>query len=269
MTTKKRKTSRRRTSGAFYGWTGGVIQSPQELLMASGMDGDAVRLVSLQQRSMAAYDAGRLAEGDRLAAKADVLVEKIDDALTALEEEGEPQQAPVIQSVVRAMAEAWQACMFNAWDTMCRDTVEEYRRTGHGRWVPPSRTFLGPPSRWIGIRTSPEAVRQAAEHSEWYREEPGYFEEPSLVHQLREISGNREADGLLLLDAAEDAWLSTIATAARIRAGAAKRRISGVDPVKEAKKFARRMTRRKKRMSRPVPNRRRKTSRRRSSRMRS
>jgi hypothetical protein len=217
---------------------------------------------------MAAYEAGRLAEGDRLAAKADVLVEKIDTALEELEQEWEGAQEPVIQSITRQMAEAWNECMHGpGWhsDLECRRIVEEYRRTGHGRWNPPSRVFIGPPNRWIGHRTSTEAMRQVAEHPEWYRDEPGYFEEPHLVHRLREIVGDPEANGLLLLDAAEDAWLTHIATAARIRAGAARRKASGIDPVKEAKRWSRRMTRRKKRTSRKSTPNRRRTSRRRSS----
>lgn len=184
-----------------------------------------------------AYNARRFAEGDRLAGQADLLVEKIDSALIALEEEGEPEQDPVAQSVTRQFAEAWQMCMHDPWNTLCRDEVNEYRYTGHGKWNPPTD------------------------------DDPGYFEEPHLVHRLRDIIGDQEANGLLLLDAAEDAWNSMAQTTERIRAGAAKRRTTGVDPVKEAKRWVRRVTRRKKRTSRkPSPNRRR-TSRRRSSRI--
>jgi hypothetical protein len=252
----------------------GVLQDSKKLLEAAGLGRDADRLRSLQARLAAAYESGRLDEGDRLAAQADLLVEKIDNALIALEEEGEPQQEPIVQSVTRQFAEAWQSCMHDAWNTSCRDDVNEYRRTGHGKWNPPSRSFIGPPSRWIGARSSAEALRQAAEHPEWYREEPGYFKEPNLVHSLRDILGDQEANGLLLLDAAEDAWNSMVQVRERIRAGAAKRRTTGVDPVREAKRWARRMTRKKKRRMSPKPNwrrtsrrSRRRTSRRRSSRI--
>lgn len=262
-----RRRPRHSSYSAFdIGWRG-VESDPRFRLEAAGLGRDAERLRSLKARTEAAYEAGRLAEGDRLAAQADLLVEKIDNALIALEEEGEPEQDPVAQSITRQFAEAWQSCMHDQWNTSCRADVSEYRRTGHGKWNPPTRTFVGPASRWIGLRTSPEALRQVAEHPEWYRDEPGYFEEPHLVHRLRDIIGDQEANGLLLLDAAEDAWNSMAQTTERIRAGAAKRRTTGVDPVKEAKRWVRRMTRRKKRTSRkPSPNRRR-TSRRRTSRI--
>lgn len=251
MTTRKRHSSLR----GFHSGGMSAIRDPKELLESAGLSRDAARLRSLQSRLVAAYEAGRLSEGDRLAGEADVLVEKIDNALLALEEEGESEMEPVVQSVTRQFAEAWQACMHDPWSTSCRDEVNEYRRTGHGKWNPPSRTFIGPPSRWIGHRTSAEALRQAAEHPEWYRDEPGYFEEPHLVHRLRDIVGDQEANGLLLLDAAEDAWNSVMQTTERIRAGAAKRRTTGVDPVREAKRWIRRTTRKKKRTSRqPVPN---------------
>jgi hypothetical protein len=256
----KRKTSRA-LHRATYDPGGGVLHDVKRLLKSAGLEDEAERLRSLQTRSMAAYEAGRMAEGDRLAARADILVEKIDDTLIALEEEGEPQQEPIIQSVTRQMAEAWHACMSDRWNASCREEVEEYRRTGHGRWQEPSVAFVGPVSKW--------GHGDPANHPEWYRSVPGYYQEPTLVHGLRDILGDPEANGLLLLDAAEDAWLSTIATSARIRAGAKKRRISGVDPVTEAKRWVRRITRRKK----PVKNRRRtsrrRTSRRRSSRIRS
>jgi hypothetical protein len=106
------------------------------------------------------------------------------------------------------------------------------------------------------------------EHPEWFETTPGYFAEPALVHQLREIVGDPGANGLLLLDAAEDAWNSMMQTAERIRAGTKRRRISGIDPVSEAKRWVRRMTKRKRRTSRKAmsPNRRR-TSRRMPSRI--
>lgn len=255
----KRKTSRS-PHRATYDTGGGVLTDTKRLLKSAGLEKEGERLRSLQARLMAAYESGRLAEGDRLAAKADLLVEKIDNTLTALDEEGEPQQEPIIQSITREMAEAWDACMNDRWNSSCREAVEEYRRTGHGRWQEPSVAFVGPVGKWGA---------GPANHPEWYKPVPGYYEEPGLVHGLRDIVGDPEANGLLLLDAAEDAWLSTIATSARIRAGAKKRRISGVDPVTEAKRWVRRITRRKK----PVKNRRRtsrrRTSRRRSSRIRS
>jgi hypothetical protein len=140
------------------------------------------------------------------------------------------------------MAEAWNECMNPAWPSECRRHVEEYRRTGHGEWQPPSIAFAGPTNMWG--KSSP------AEHPEWYEHRPGYYMDPGLVHSLRELVGDPEANGLLLLDAAEDAWYSVYATAARIRAGVTRRRSSGIDPMKEAKKFVRRMTRRKKRTTR-------------------
>jgi len=195
-----------------------------EILKSAGLDKDAARFRSLEERSTKAYEAGRFAEGDRLAVKADVLAEKIDSALTALEEEGESMQIPPTQSVTRQFADAWQACML---DPRCREDVNEYRRVGHGRWIQ-------------------------------YREEPGYFEDPWLLHQIREIGVDPSIPGALLIDAAEDAWNSMTQTVERIRAGAAKRRASGIDSVKEAKKMLRRVTRRKKRTSRqPIsPNKR-------------
>lgn len=261
-----RRKPRRSSYGAFdIGWRG--VESDYNVrLEAAGLGRDAERLRSLQSRMETAYNARRFAEGDRLAAQADLLVEKIDNTLIALEEEGEPEQDPVVQSVTRQFAEAWQSCMHDGWNTACRDDVNEYRRVGQGKWNPPSKTFIGPASRWIGLRTSAEALRQVAEHPEWYREEPGYFDEPNLIHRLRDIIGDREANGLLLLDAAEDAWNSMAQTTERIRAGAAKRRTTGVDPLKEAKRWARRMTRRKRTSRKPAPNRRR-TSRRRTSRI--
>jgi hypothetical protein len=223
-------------------FVGGMITDTKQLMKAAGLEREDKRLRALQARSMAAYEAGRLAEGDKLAVKADVLGEKIDTVLMALEEEYEGAQEPPIQSITRAMAEAWNECMHPAWPSECRKQVEEYRRTGHGEWQAPQTAFVGPTNMWG--KSSP------AEHPEWHEHREGYYMDPGLVHQLREIVGNPEANGLLLLDAAEDAWYATYATAARIRAGAARRRSSGIDPVKEAKKFIRRSTRRRKRTSR-------------------
>lgn len=228
----------------------GVLHGVAEVLRAAGLEKKAALLRAAQARATAAYDRGNLDEGDRQAARADVLVDDIENALLALEEEGEAQEEPINQSLTRQMAEAWQECMRDdQWGAACRAGVEEYRRTGQGRWVPPSQTFLGPPSRWIGLpKTSPEAVRQVAEHPEWYRNEPGYFEEPGVLRRLRDLLGYPDgpnADGRQLLDAAEDAWQASLATASRIRAGAAKRRAAGVDPLREAKRFVRRVSRRR------------------------
>lgn len=227
----------------------GVLRTADEILRAAGLEKKAALLRAAQARATAAYNRGNLAEGDRQAARADVLVDDIENALLALEEEGEAQEEPIVQSFTRQMADAWQECMRDdQWGATCRNDVEEYRRTGQGRWVPPSQTFLGPPSRWIGKKTSPEAVRQMAEHPEWYRSEPGYFEEPGVLRRLRDLLGypdGTNADGRQLLDAAEDAWLASLATASRIRTGAAKRRAAGVDPLKEAKRFVRRVSRRR------------------------
>lgn len=191
---------------------------------------------------MTAYEAGRLAEGDRFAAKADVLVEKIDTVLMALEEEDEGAQEPPVRSVTREMAEAWNECMYPTWPSECRRRVEEYRRTGHGEWQAPTTVFVGPTSMW-GKPT-------AEQHPEWHEHQEGYYDEPPLVHRLRDLLGEQEANGLLLLDAAEDAWNSLYATAARIRAGVARRRSSGIDTMGEVKKFVRRMKKRKKQTTR-------------------
>jgi hypothetical protein len=273
----------------------GVVVDPDELLKSAGLSRDAERLRSFQARSMAAYEAGRFAEGDRFAAKADVLVEKIDNALLALEEEGEPYQEPVVQSIVRQFADAWHRCMHGyLGQHECRDEVREYRRIGHGRWHEPMVRFIGPKSaermlfsqqgdpvlpeqgrRYPGeVHSSGGMIIRSAfnramvEHPEWFETTPGYFAEPALVYELRKIVGDPEANGLLLLDAAEDAWNSTTQMIERIRAGAKRRKISGIDPVLEAKRWLRRIMKRKGRTSRKAvsPNRRR-TSRRMPSRI--
>jgi hypothetical protein len=222
-----------------------------DLLKAAGLERDAKRMRSLQARSMAAYEAGRLAEGDRLAATADTLGEKIESTLLALDEEyDEGMHDTPAQSVTRFMAEAWNECMNPRWPSECRRHVEEYRRTGHGEWQPPQMLFVGPPNRWIGLRTSAEAVRQAAEHPEWYEHRPGYYMDPGLVHSLRELVGDPNAEPFALLDAAEEAWNTIHATTERIRAGVASRRMAGIDPMEEAKRFVRTSRRRRKRTSR-------------------
>ncbi|NMD34941.1 MAG: hypothetical protein GYA73_03570 [Planctomycetes bacterium] len=187
---------------------------------------------------MDAYEAGRLAEGDRLAARADVLAEKIESVLIALDEEGEDRQEPPVQSITRQVADAWDNCMRSgpAYAVEeCRRNVEEYRRTGHGEWEDAKQAFTGPTSMWG--KTTP------AEHPEWFTLLPGHYREPSVVTHIRYILNNQTATGAEILDAGEDAWNSVYATTDRIRAGVARRREQGIDPMAEAKLFVRRARR--------------------------
>lgn len=182
-----------------------------EFLLAAGLDKKAALLRAAQGRAAAAYESGNLSEGDRQSARVDVLAEEIDNALLALEEEGEGQQEAPLQSLTRAMAEAWA-------ERGGDEEVAEYRKTGVGEWRPP----------------------------QFHQE--GYYAEPGLLSELRDMLGYPDgpnADGRQLLDAAEDAWLASLATASRIRAGAARRRAAGVDPLREAKRFVRRVSRRR------------------------
>lgn len=237
----------RRWSHAHYAKHG---TSNQARLAAAGLTHEADQLRIAQRRANEAYEAGRLAEGDRWAARADVLVETIDNALVALEEEGEAETDNPVRSITEELATAWSNCVNDTWSDECRKSVDLVRETGHGQWQPPQRVFVGPPGSW-GDKTRPE----------WWEERPGYYEQPQIVHRLRDIVGIDDADPRQLLDAAEDAYDSREALKRRIRHSSRVRRVSERDNMEDVRRFVRRSRRKKRGVAPNRTSRRRRTSR--------
>lgn len=201
----------------------GGMASPDRILAAAGLAVEGKRLADYQQAANAAYEAGRYDEGDYYAEKADVLEEVVESTLMAYEEEGDGQGS---EPPVQSVVR----CMADVW-----------------------HEYMTPD----GNMTNDSSRREVMDYMR-----DGYGD-PQIVYALRRIVGDEKADGMLLLAAAEDAYHAHHATRGRIRAGAAKRRASGVDPLKEAQRFARRARRR---MTKKKVLKNRRTSRRRTSR---
>jgi hypothetical protein len=187
---------------------------------------DVARYRDLERDIERAYESG--ADASLLEHRAAELLERVEGAQAALEEEGggEESHEPFVNLVEEQLADVWRRVMSTDphADRAVRREVEEFVQTRRLTRVPGQRVVTygasgGRSERWVDA----------------------HDREPPVVQELRIIVGNPDADGRALLEAAREAYEARRQRVRRLRAAGR----SGA--VEEARAFVERAQARRRR----------------------